>query len=400
MLNTTTIDEASALITSEFVPASVRSESVPLSQALGRVLAQDVTASAAVPEFNRSTVDGYAVKASDIFGCSEAIPAVLKLAGESVMGVHTAFSLKKGECAYVPTGGELPDGADLVVMLEDTEDFGDGTVGVNKPGAPGLNLIFKGDDVRPGDRVYSKGQQLDVKDIGALAALGYAEVPVMCPPRVSILSTGDEIIDVGGMLEMGKIRDVNGPMLCSAVKAFGAAPVFGGIISDDRQAIQTAIHTALEACDLLIISGGTSVGTRDAIPEAVAHLGEIMVQGLAVKPGKPTIVGRVYGKPVFGLPGNPVAAFFMASLLVRPLIFSMLGASASDHDRQMPLSHAMPSNHGREDLVPVSVVDGFASPIITKSGLITTLSEADGFIRIPRDCEGVSKGELVKVIYF
>lgn len=400
MLNTITIQNAQELIRSRFGSLRTGVSAIPLWDALDRYLAADLAAQAFVPGFNRSTVDGFAVRAADIFGCSESLPAILKLAGESVMGRHADFSVNPGECASVPTGGEVPAGADLVVMLEDAEAFGDGTIGINAPGAPGQNMIFKGDDVKPGDCVFSKGTRLDAKAIGALAALGVAQVPVQIPPRVAILSTGDELAEFSGDLPLGKIRDANGPMLLSAVRSFGASAEFLGIFPDDQGAIQAALLAAFEKSDVVLLSGGTSVGAKDAIPAVIGRLGDMLFHGLAVKPGKPTLLGSVQGKPVFGLPGNPVAAFFMALLLVRPLILSMLSADLPEHTLLLPLASAMPTNRGREELVPVVIASGQVVPVITKSGLITTLRNAQGYIRVPRDCEGLPKGSVVNVILF
>jgi molybdopterin molybdotransferase len=400
MLNVKNLADVHALIEKRFGSYRTDAEKISIDNALNRVLAVDVAASEYVPAFNRSTVDGYAVKSSDIFGCSDAIPAILKLVGEAIMGKHTEMNLDQGQCVSVPTGGEVPDGADAVVMLEDAENFGDGTIGVRKPCTPGTNLIFRGDDVKPGGLVYSKGKKLDGKDIGTLAALGFAYIPLMKYPRVTIISSGDELVGTDTVLQMGMIRDVNGPMLKASVLECGAQPKFHGIVKDDKSIIKDVILQTITDCDILVLTGGTSAGVKDAIPEAIAELGELLVHGVAAKPGKPTVLGQINGMPVFGLPGNPLAAYFMFLLLVKPLIFSMLGTVPTDRRKILPLSHAVSSNHGREDLVPAFIKDDTAHPIIGKSGLITTLTSASGYIRIARDCEGLKKGELVEVILF
>jgi molybdopterin molybdotransferase len=283
-------------------------------------------------------------------------------------------------------------------MLEDVEDFGGDMIGVRKPCAPGANLIFRGDDVKPGDFIYSREKKLDVSDIGTLAALGFAQILVKKYPRITIISSGDELVNAGSVIQVGMIRDVNGPMLHAAAIASGAQPKFYGIIKDDKNIVKDAILQTIHDCDILILTGGTSAGEKDAIPETIAELGELMVHGVAVKPGKPTVIGQIDNIPVFGLPGNPVAAYFMFFLLVKPLIFSMLGTTLISSQKMLPLSRAVPSNHGREDLVPVFIQDDTAIPIIGKSGLITTLTNADGYFRIARDCEGLKQGELVEVI--
>lgn len=400
MLEVRTLAQVSQIIKDRFGGLRTDSQSFPLHAALGQRLAEDVLAAAHVPNFNRSTVDGYALISADVFGCSESIPAILKVAGQSLMGEHSQLKLARGECVYVPTGGEVPDGADAVVMLEHAEDFGDGSIGVMKASAPGSNLIFKGDDLKPGQIIYRQGKRLAAADIGTLAALGLAQVAVRHAPVVGLISTGDELVEAGKPIRMGQIRDVNEPMLQACLAQCGAQAHPFGIIKDDAPAIRAAMLQALPGCDALIVTGGTSVGIQDALPGIITELGELLVHGVAAKPGKPTIVGEIGGKPVFGLPGNPVAAFFMFLVLVRPLMESMQGGQSQETRLMLPLARTVPSNHGREDLLPVRLSDGQALPVIGKSGLITTLANAEGYIRIPREREGVQQGELVEVILF
>jgi len=400
MLNVKSIVEVLELINHRFGDLRMESHSIPLDEALGRALAQDIQATEYVPNFNRSTVDGYAVIAADVFGCSESIPALLNLVGESYMGQPIEIQLQKGQCVYVPTGAQLPANADAMVMLENAEDFHDGTIAIYKPAAPGANLIYRGDDVKPGQSVLPAGLRLTAADVGALAALGITQVAVARAPRVAILSTGDELVTARQPLQAGQIRDVNAPMLAAAVSAAGGSPDPRGIIQDEQPAIQAAVADAMPDCDMLLISGGTSVGVKDAIPAVINALGELLVHGVAAKPGKPTILGAIQGKPVFGLPGNPVAACFMFHLLARPLLFNMQGAHAEARVVNAPLARAVSSNHGREEFVPVRLSEGRAHPIASKSGLITTLAGADGFMRIARDCEGLSRDELIEVTLF
>ncbi len=400
MLTVQNLADVQTLIKTRFGKIQTSVENVPLDEALDRILAIDLTAGENIPNFTRSTVDGYAVKGSDIFGCTDAIPAILKLVGESVMGESMDIHLEKGQCVSVPTGGVIPQGADTVVMLEDAEVYGDGTIGIRKPCAPGTNLIFRGDDVQPGDLVYIKGKKIAAKDIGTLAAMGVAQVPVKKRPSIAIISSGDELVEAGRTLQLGQIRDVNGPMLSAFAAQCGAQPTFLGIIKDDKNLLEEAIKQHLHDCDILVLSGGTSAGVKDAIPDAILDLGALLVHGIAVKPGKPTVVGQIQNKPVFGLPGNPVAAYFMFLLLVKPLIASMLGISCSEQKRIFSISRAVSSNQGREDLVPVAIKGDMADPIIGKSGLITTLSAADGYFHIPRACEGIKKGDPEEVILF
>ncbi|NLN70171.1 MAG: molybdopterin molybdotransferase MoeA [Chloroflexi bacterium] len=400
MLEVKTLAQLNQIITDRFGHLRTQSESVRLKAALGRRLAEDVLANEYVPNFNRSTVDGYALISADVFGCSESIPAILSVVGQSQMGEHNPLKLQPGACAYVPTGGELPDGADAVVMLEHTEDYEDGTIGVIKATAPGVNLIFKGDDLKPGQVIYQQGKKLDVGDIGTLAVLGFIQIPVWQAPVVGLISTGDELVEPGEPLGMGQIRDVNDPMLTAALVKIGAQALSFGICKDEPAAIREKILAALQTCDGLMITGGTSVGFQDVIPDLVSELGTLLAHGVAAKPGKPTLVGAIQEKPVFGLPGNPVAAFFMFQVLVKPLIEAMMSGHTQDIRLKMPLARAVPSNHGREDLLPVKIEAGQANPMIGKSGLITTLAGTDGYIRIPREKEGLKKDEMVDVILF
>lgn len=399
MLIVKTLEEANKLLGLHFKDCLAQSERVPLAAAQGRVLQEDVISKEFVPDFTRSSVDGFAVLASDTFGCSESIPALLNNKGEVAMGETPGFLISAGECAYVPTGGKVPDGADSMVMIEHTEYLKDSVVAVYKPAAPGHNMVFRGDDVKSGDLLYKRGHKLRHKDIGALAALGITRVNVCKPPRVALISTGDELIKPGETPNGAQIRDVNGPMLSACVIAAGAVPVELGIIKDDKAALTAAVEKACEVADMVLISGGSSVGTKDATSEIIGSLGTLLLHGLAVKPGKPTIAGDVRGKPAIGLPGHPVAAFFIFRLLVRPLIMQMLGLDNIERTVRCELCRAIPSNHGREEYIPVRLESGggMAVPIMGKSGLITTLSNADGYIKIPRNCEGLSAGDTVTV---
>lgn len=400
MLEVRTLAQVSQIITDRFGDLRMGSEKVDLGTALGRRLSEDILSQDYVPGFNRSTVDGYALISTDVFGCSESIPAILRVVGESVMGEGSNLNLEPGECVYVPTGGDLPVGADAVAMLEHVEDFGDGTIGVLKACAPGTNLIFKGDDLKPGQIIYQQGKLIKTADIGTLAALGLSHVTVKRPPRFGLISTGDEIVGLGTPIKLGQIYDVNAPMLHAALVETGARAQMFGIFKDDPPSIRKAMREALDSCDGLIVTGGTSVGIQDAIPGIVTELGDLLVHGIAAKPGKPTLVGAVGQKPVFGLPGNPVPAFFMFLMLVKPLVLTMMGGKITETRLTLPLARTVPSNHGREDLIPVKISNGQAHPIMGKSGLITTLSNAEGYIRIPREIEGVKQNELVEVILF
>ena len=400
MLEVKTPEEVLRLIQKEFTPLR-RVEAVPLSEAPGRVLAEDVSAGEYVPDFDRSTVDGYALRARDTFGCSDAIPAVLNLTGEVKMGEAAALSVEKDCCAYVPTGGMIPEGADCAVMLEYAEDYGDGTVGILKPGVPGLNLIFRGDDVFPGKTVLRAGQQLTPQDIGALAAIGKVEVPVRPRLRVGVISTGDELVPPTETPGPGQVRDVNTPMLLALLRDFGAEAVDYGIVVDDEALLRQKTATALAECDAVLLSGGSSAGVKDAACRITESLGQLLLHGIAIKPGKPTILGRAGNKPLVGLPGHPVAAFFVAKLFVLPLLARLDGRAVRQFPVRAKLSESLSANHGRMQVSACRLEerDGAltAIPIRSKSGLITQLAGADGYFIIDRDCEGLPRGAEVEV---
>lgn len=400
MLTVTSLSDANRIATDQFAGLRTEREMIVLEQALKRVLAEDICSREFIPGFDRSTVDGYAVKSADVFGCSDAIPALLTLVGEVGMGQSPAFSVGSGQCAGVPTGGEVPAGADTMIMVEYTEKIADGQIAVYKPAAPGANMIMRGEDSQPDQVMLLAGRCINAADTGTLAALGITTVPVMRAPRVAIISTGDELVPAGEEPGAGRIRDVNAPMLYNAVREAGGDPYQLGIIRDNEETITAVVEAAVSQYDMLILSGGTSVGEKDAMPRVISKLGKMLVHGIAIKPGKPTLFGEIDGKPVFGLPGNPVAAFFIFYTLVRPILFSMQGARVTDQCVTLPVSRVVPSNHGREEIVPIMVRDGQAQPVASKSGLITTLASTDGFIRIPRELEGLKQGDLVEVTLF
>lgn len=402
MLTVKTPDEVLELINTEFSPLERACETVPLHAAAGRVLAENILAAEYVPDFDRSTVDGYAVRASDTFGCSESIPAILPLCGEVLMGESADFTLATGACCAVPTGGAIPKGADCAVMIEYTENYGDGTVGISKPAAPGQNMIYRGDDVYPGKTLLERGRRISAHDIGALAAIGMTQVPVRTPLRVGVISTGDELVPPEAVPKAGQVRDVNAPMLCAMLSSFGAQPVSFGIIRDDETLLKDTVRMAVARCDAVLISGGSSVGTKDASCRIIESMGKLLLHGIAMKPGKPTIIGKTTaGKALVGLPGHPVAAYFVTKLFVLPLLASLEGRRTETYTVPAILTENVSANHGRAQYGCVKLErrpDGlYAHPIRSKSGLITTLAGTDGFFCIERDCEGLPKGAQIQV---
>jgi molybdopterin molybdotransferase len=398
MFKVITLSEAQALIQSKFGDLRLHGETVILDNAMGRFLAIDIISDEFVPAFDRSTVDGFAVVSRDLRGCSDSIPAILRKAGESPMGEMPTHTLQPGECFYVPTGGALPQGADAMVMIEFVEDFGAGEYAFVKPVAPGANMIFKGEDLKPGDQILPLGKQLNSADIGTLASMGMTEIEVFVQPKVAVISTGDELVPAAGKLTPGKIRDVNTPMLAALLHESGAIAQTHEIVPDQRDLLREAIMSAIETADVLLVSGGTSVGEHDNLPILIEELGKILVHGIAIKPGKPTIIGQIGGKPVFGLPGNPVAVFFMFRALVKPLLYSLANSRIEPILTEARLTRAISSNHGREEVILVRLEGDQATPVPSKSGLISTVSKANGYFLIPRDREGLAAGDVVHII--
>jgi molybdopterin molybdotransferase len=400
MLQVLALDEARIILLNMAKKRGFSSEPADLSSGLGRVLAKTVVSGEDLPRFDRSAVDGFAVVSRDTFGASAAQPALLTLAGEVKMGERARFSIENGDCALVWTGGELPQGADAMVMLEEAQALAGGLVAVESAAAPGRHVVFRGDDVRAGDSVLEQGTRLGAREIGLLAALGITRPEVAVQPRVCILSTGDELVAPDEIIEEGKIRDANASMLLASCAEAGATARHRGIVPDDEEKLLAAMKEACADCDLLLLTGSSSAGAKDAAARCLSELGEVAFHGLALKPGKPAFAGKIGGTLVVGLPGHPAAAYLVFHALVRPLIAQLAGESFRPRTANSTLSQAAPSNHGREELLPVRLSDGFAEPVALKSGLISPLTRASGYIRIPRDTEGLAKGTLQEVILF
>ena len=404
LLNVLSPKEAHQLINEKFAGLYTGSQTVPLSKAIGRILAQPIVSEEYLPGFDRSSVDGYAVLSKDTFGCSASIPAILQQKGEVIMGAAPKEKVTASFCIAISTGGALPEGADAVVMIEDTEDYNDGTIGIIKPIAPGANMIFKGDDLRPREPVLPAGRLLLAHDIGALAALGYSKIDVVKAPLVGIISTGNELVDINTVPQTGQVRDINTWLLLAAVSQAGGKAKTYGIIADKKTALIETVDQAARECDLIIISGGSSVGAKDFTLKAIQELGEVYLHGISVKPGKPTIMGAINNKPIFGLPGHPVAAHFIFESYVHPLLMQMMGTSYAPQTVNAILGEPIPSNHGKEESLPIKLVEEdnqlIAYPIRGKSGLITTLLATNGFLRVPRDCEGIAKDTSVEIILY
>lgn len=385
-----------------------RSTTVPLADALGRVCAADITATQPLPAFARSTMDGFAVIAGDTFGASESSPAYLRLCGEVAMGTAPALRVESLHAARIHTGAMLPAGADAVVMVEETNAHGD-DIEILDAVAPGENVIGVGEDVAVGAPAVRAGRRLRAAELGGLAALGVTWVRVVDRPRIAILSTGDEVVPPGATPAIGQVRDVNASTVAAVVTAAGGFPVPGGIVADNAVRLEAAAREALIGADALILSAGSSVSDRDLTAGVVGALGRpgILVHGIAIKPGKPTLIAVADRKPVVGLPGNPASALIVAWRLVAPLVRRLGGedvhAATVGMELDAVVTAPVRSRPGREDFVPCTLERAAsgelrATPIFGKSTLIFTLVRADGLIVVPLDRSGVSAGATVRVI--
>lgn len=406
-LNLTPPDEALQRLLS-LLPVNPAAEEVPTHLALGRVTAAPVLAPHPLPEFRRSTVDGYAVRAADTYGASETLPAYLNLIGEVHMGQSANLRLDAAQCALIHTGGMLPEGADAVVMVEYTQAATAGEIEILRSVAVGENLIEMGEDVKLGQEVIPAGRRLRPAEIGGLMALGFTQVRVTRRPRVGILSSGDEVIPPGEHPLPGQVRDINSYTLAAVVEQVGGEAVHYGIIPDTHTAMLASAQQAFAACDVVVITAGSSVSVRDLTAQIIDELGQpgVLVHGVNIRPGKPTILGLCDGKAVIGLPGNPVSALVNVEMFVAPVVRSLLG---EDLQRPKPAVSAellvnLASESGREEWVPVRLLAGEAGwqadPVFGKSNLIFTLARADGLVRVNPDATGLSAGEIVEVILF
>lgn len=401
-------DEAREKLLAALSKPILDSESLAIANALGRVTAEDIIAPHPLPEFPRTTVDGYAVRAGDTFGATDSLPAYLHLIGEVPMGDEPAFEIGSGQCALIHTGGMLPKGADAVVMLEYTQAVAAGSprpeIEIFKSVADGENIIRIGEDVAKDQTVISKGTTIRPAEIGGMMALGITYLRVANKPRIGLISTGDEVIEPDQHPRPGQVRDINSYTLGSLIEKSGGVAVRYGIFGDQFEVLKEAAAKALTECDVLIITAGSSASTRDMTAEVIRQLGEpgVLVHGINTRPGKPTILGVCNGKAVIGLPGNPVSALVNGYLFVVPVIEKLLGALPKPKATvQAKLTVNLPSQAGREDwwAVKLTLENGkwIADPIFGKSNLIFTLAAGDGLLKIHPDATGLSAGELVNV---
>jgi len=401
-----TTDEARARIAA---CEPVGCETIRVAGALGRVLAQHMLAAIDLPHFHRANMDGYAVRAQDTFGASASIPAYLRLAGTVEMGAEARRALRKGAAWRIATGGMLPPGADAVVMIEYTDEVGDGTVEVHRAVAPWENVLRIGEDIAKGEPIFTRGRRLRARDLGALTGIGITRLSVFRRPRAALISTGDEIVAPDATPRPGQVRNINAYSLIAMATEAGAVVTDFGVIRDRRDALQRGLARALARHDVVLMSGGSSVGAKDMTLDVISSFprSEILFHGISVAPGKPTILARALDKPVLGLPGHPQSALVIFDLFGAPLLRVLGGENpatvfAPQRTVGARLGQNVPSQPGREDYVRVTLTerDGhrIALPMAGKSGAIFNLVKADGLVRIAASAEGLEAGTDVEVI--
>jgi len=389
----------------------VETENIGTTQARGRVVAEDLYSRVDLPHFHRAAMDGYAVKAQDTFGAGTSLPAYLKLVGTVEMGKEVTRTLGKGEAMRISTGGMLPPESDGVVMVEYTEEVANQMVEVQRGVSPWQNTIQIGDDIKKGELVFRRGRRLRAHDLGALTGIGISTLTVHRKPRVALISTGDEIIEAEEEPLPGQVRNINQHSLAGLIAECGAELQDLGVFRDDKDTLSQALEKALESADLVLLSGGSSVGVRDIALEAIFSLPDagVIFHGISVSPGKPTIFAKAAGKPLLGLPGYPVSALVIFDLFAAPLIRKLGGEDATTSSQFQKTTRAVlktniASQTGREDYVRVSLtrINGtlYAEALPSKSGAIFTLVKADGMVKIDLNQEGIEQGEEVEVLLF
>jgi len=395
-------EEAKAVVEANIKPVT-RVETISIDDAAGRVLAEDVTASLSIPSFDRAAMDGYAVKAKDTFNAGQFNPRVLKLAGEVHAGETPKQRVNTGECIQIATGAMMPTGADAVVMVEDTETE-NGRVRVFKSAYPGANVGKKGEDIKKGATVLRQGFVLEPGRVGVLASQGIDRVRVYEKPRVAVLPTGEEVVEVGRKLKRGQVYDINSHTISSVVRANGGVPLRVGIAGDNPDELKSAIEEALKS-DLVVLSGGSSVGERDLLIDVLQGWGEILFHGIQVKPGKPTIFAILpvegQGKPLMGMPGYPTSCLINTYLFILPAVRKMAHLPPRKGETvSARLSRRVPGSVGRRQFLTVKIVGDEAVPVFKESGAITSVAEADGYIEIAQNIDLLEKGEPVTVTLF
>ena len=393
------LDEALTLLFESAAPL-VRIDRVPLAEANGRVIAQPAVSSVDVPPFDRAAMDGYAVRAEDTFGAGRYEPRTLRCIEKVYTGQASSKTLSHGECIEIATGAPMPSGADAVVMVEETEKGAADEIHVFTPVYPRQHVGRRAADIAAGQSLLSSGELLNPSRIGALAATGVTAVDVFARPRIAILSTGNEIVEPGRPLGPGQIYDINRFTLAAVIAAHGGVPVVLPTAPDNVAELSAAVEKAATE-DMIVFSGGSSVGERDLIMDVLKQFGEVVFHGIALKPGKPTVFGQIGNRPVLGMPGYPTSCLSNAYMLLVPLLRRMAHLPEyRPQSIQIPLSRRIVSTTGRHQFYTVRIADGMAVPAFKASGDITSMSQADGYIEIPAQTDIVEAGEVVEVKLF
>lgn len=397
--NVVSVEEGREILMENFKDYYFKTEYVDLDHSLNRILGKDIYSTTNVPEFNRSTVDGYAIKVEDSHGANQSIPSIIRVLGEVMIGEEINSSIKSGEAFYVPTGAMIPEGADGVIMIENVEKMDSDTLLLYKPISQGENINYKGDDIKKGELALEKGRRVTAEVIGVLAALGIPKVCVHRKPSFYIISTGDEIISIEEELAIGKIRDINSYTLSFLVHGVGGVVAGKKIIKDNYELLRDEVKKAMEISDIVLLSGGSSVGTRDYTSKVIDSFDGkgVLLHGLAIKPGKPTIVGEAGGKLICGLPGHPVSSIIVFRALLEYYIRKKMGITEITPRVKAIMDHNFRSDPGKEtyQMVRLRQEEGifYGTPSFGKSGMISLLSESQGYIIIGSHEEGVYKGE-------
>ena len=406
LFNVKKVDEVKKIIDEAFSDIWSKYELVPIEKSLGRVAYEDLHSPIELPEFSRSVVDGYAVLSKDTHGAGESMPVFLNVIGRVEMGQVATDTIKSSTAIYVPTGAMIPPGADAVVMIEYVENLDENTIAVYTPVAPGQGIIKKGDDIKKGHKVLSKGKRIRARDIGVLSALGIEFIKVYEKIKVSVISTGDEIVNPFGEVSFGQIRDINTYLISAMAEESGAEISLKLLVEDDFDELIEAIKKALQVSEIVVLSGGSSVGAKDMTAKAIEFMdgGEIFVHGVAVKPGKPTIVGKIGDKAIFGLPGHPSSAMIIYKLFVDYLIRKYYSMNEDTIYVEASCSENIHSDPGKETYQPVELIEKNgayeAIPIYGKSATISKVAKSIGYIKITENKEGIKKGEKVRVALF
>jgi len=406
LLNTVTVEEAKHKIKEAFKNFLLKEENINILEAVGRYLSKDITAPIDVPGFNRSTVDGYAVISKDTFGASESVPGFLKYKDEIEMGKEADVTVQTGNCYYVPTGGMLPNGSDSVVMIEYTETLGS-DVCIQRSVAPSENVLKKGEDLKLGDVIFKKGHKLRPQDIGLLAGIGIVNVDVYEKVRVSVVSTGDELVSPTEELKLGQIKDMNTYSLSAACLEDGCNVIERAIVKDNKELLKNKIEECVNSSHIVLISGGSSMGNKDFTKEVINDIGSpgVFIHGVSVKPGKPTIIGKINNTAVFGLPGQPVSALVIYKIFVSFLIKDIYyNEEVINEYIEGQISVNIPSAPGREHYVMVNIRQendkNIIDPVYGKSGMLSMMAKARGYVKINTNQEGLIKGDKVRVFLF